>query len=598
MKSSKIAQTLLLCTAAVAAVFFLGIVVSICVAGASGQSEEMSPAQELPLFASEEPEEGEALSFPIHQFGDGKALTIYGVLPKEIPVGKLLFFRTSGYDVEVFVGGKHIYTGNHSRETGMFSIPTARWNLVPLPSQEDGEPFEIRLTPFERTDLCGSVFYGTSENYMMALAIESVPQFVLGTCLVVFGCFAFITCFYLQKRMHGRRACKYMALFAAIIGLWCLSVSEFSLLLHPLAPVFQVAAFLLFKLSPVPLCLLAEERLRYILPGWFKLGTALLFSTDFLLSFLFRVFRTGTWYTETIFLTQAILLIISAGVVYFKLRNHRMFSRPVRMLEFTMSAILFVGLFTEGVLSLVLPGYRSGIAVGIATLFYVELLIILNVYHLIEHQRTSARRIRRLTAQRTAAMLSQLQPHFLYNSLSSIRALYRINPQRGEEGILLFSDFLRRNMESIEKGGAMASFSEELSRVQTYLALEKMRFGERVCSVYRIEVSEFRVPVLTVQLLVENAVRHGLTKKREGGTVTIRTYEDEENWYILVADDGAGCSGEALEGKGGTSGISNIRYRLKEYVGGTLTVQSEVGVGTEALCTLPKHRKRRIPGIS
>ena len=136
-------------------------------------------------------------------------------------------------------------------------------------------------------------------------------------------------------------------------------------------------------------------------------------------------------------------------------------------------------------------------------------------------------------------------------------------------------------------------FEEELRHVGCYLKIEKARFGERINVVYDIAEKDFSLPALTVQPLVENAVRHGISKKAEGGTVKLSCYRTENNYVIEIKDDGMGFD-PALPPKDGKAhvGIENVRNRLHDMCKGTLTLYSVVGVGTRAVVEIPYKKGR------
>jgi len=194
----------------------------------------------------------------------------------------------------------------------------------------------------------------------------------------------------------------------------------------------------------------------------------------------------------------------------------------------------------------------------------------------------------KLSQGRIMTMLSQIQPHFLYNSLAVIQRLCVKDPKLAEETVVEFTRYLRGNIDSLSCA-TLIPFEKELGHVQNYLALEKKRFGTRLHIVYDIAVRNFRLPALTVQPIAENAVRHGLTKREEGGTLTILTSENAREIIITVRDDGVGFDPN-MEKRDGRQhvGMENVRCRLASMCGGTLVVQSEPGVGTTAVITIPK----------
>ena len=116
-----------------------------------------------------------------------------------------------------------------------------------------------------------------------------------------------------------------------------------------------------------------------------------------------------------------------------------------------------------------------------------------------------------------------------------------------------------------------------------------MRFEERLNIVYDINTVDFSLPTLTLQPIVENAVRYGVTKKEEGGTVIISTTENDREYIITVSDDGVGFDVNVVKDDGRTHiGIQNVRDRLKRMCNGTLEIESQFNIGTVATITIPK----------
>lgn len=197
----------------------------------------------------------------------------------------------------------------------------------------------------------------------------------------------------------------------------------------------------------------------------------------------------------------------------------------------------------------------------------------------------------KLQESRISIMLSQIQPHFLYNTLNSIYQLCETNPMRARSMVNSFAEYLRNNLSSLDEPG-LISFKTELAHINTYLDIEKIRFEDTLEINYDIQCVDFLLPVLTVQPIVENAVKHGTSKKRGGGTVTISTKESDEYYIITVSDTGCGFDTTQKKNDGKRHiGIENVRQRLLNMCGGVLTIESEVGVGTIATIKIPKEVK-------
>ena len=161
-----------------------------------------------------------------------------------------------------------------------------------------------------------------------------------------------------------------------------------------------------------------------------------------------------------------------------------------------------------------------------------------------------------------------------------------VSPKKAKTLTIDFAQFLRKNIDTMMSERAI-TFDEEMEHVSYYLKVEKMRFKDRLNVIYAIQCRNFSIPPLTIQPLVENAVKHGITKKAGGGTVKISTYEEDKNYVVEIIDDGVGFDTES----GVTHvGLSNVRSRIAAMCHGELTVKSTVGVGTRVVVEIPKRR--------
>lgn len=141
-----------------------------------------------------------------------------------------------------------------------------------------------------------------------------------------------------------------------------------------------------------------------------------------------------------------------------------------------------------------------------------------------------------LIESKISSMMSQIQPHFMFNTLSVIKYLCKKDPSEAAEAIDEFSVFLRASTDSVNRKTCV-TFEEEMELVKNYLALEKRRFGDKLEIVYDIKANGFLIPALSIQPIVENAVKYGIRGKIEGGTLIISVDEDDKNNIITVIDD-------------------------------------------------------------
>lgn len=186
------------------------------------------------------------------------------------------------------------------------------------------------------------------------------------------------------------------------------------------------------------------------------------------------------------------------------------------------------------------------------------------------------------------AAMSQIQPHFLYNALGSIYYLCGKDPPKAQKAIGDFSEYLRMNLSSLRQKKPIP-FATELQHIRTYLALEKMSCDDELFFQFHIHAIDFSVPALSVQPLVENAVKHGIFKKPGGGTVTIGSEEYIDHFEIIVSDDGVGFDPQQPpQSERVHIGIQNVRERLAAMCNAQLEITSCPGKGTTATIILPK----------
>ena len=191
-------------------------------------------------------------------------------------------------------------------------------------------------------------------------------------------------------------------------------------------------------------------------------------------------------------------------------------------------------------------------------------------------------------------MVSQIQPHFIFNMLNTIYVLCEQDPMKAQTAVGEFSDYLRANLDSFGSQ-KLISGAKELEHVSHYLKLEKIRFGDEILVKTDIQTQDFFLPALSIQPIVENAIKHGVFPKEGGGTVTITTEKiDGEGTRITIADDGVGFDVECLPhiSDDGTShvGLANVRKRLETMCNGSMEITSAVGVGTKVTILLPQEK--------
>ncbi len=281
----------------------------------------------------------------------------------------------------------------------------------------------------------------------------------------------------------------------------------------------------------------------------------------------------GAWIWQGF--TIVSFLFIGILIIYYYRRMND-FLRDIGLITFVLPV-------TALIMSLVLPNKNyTTVIVTIAAMF---------VYMLYENHRAlySIEYVLELEEVQKKLMLDQIQPHFLHNSLTSIIYYIDKDPEKAKGALTNFSRYLRSNLDSVNEKSVIP-FKQELEHTKMYLSLEKLRFEDKLEIEYDIQDLDFEIPVLTLQPMVENAVKHGLRKSESGGgTVRIETKETGIYHIIKVIDDGAGFNTTMMSQMDDKHiGIRNVMKRLQIECGGHLEIESKVDEGTTCIIMIPK----------
>ena len=281
--------------------------------------------------------------------------------------------------------------------------------------------------------------------------------------------------------------------------------------------------------------------------------------------------------TKTMIFSQGYQFTMLAAVFVISLLNKKLVIRE---------KVAFACYCVLPLIAIILQNAFPGYAIGYASIIIaIEILFFFvnvskNVQLAIEQEKNKEAQIR--------IMVSQIQPHFIYNSLSSISTLISIDPDKAQKALDDFTEYLRGNLSSLTEAH-LVSFESELKHIQTYVELEKMRFNERLEVKYDIRVSDFNVPCLSIQPIVENAIKHGVLQKIEGGTVILKSYEDNDFYYVEVEDDGVGFDINKIDFDSNKHiGLKNIKYRIEKTCNGVMSIHSQVDKGTKIVVKFKK----------
>jgi hypothetical protein len=284
-----------------------------------------------------------------------------------------------------------------------------------------------------------------------------------------------------------------------------------------------------------------------------------------------KFFRGKFGYTS--FIISAILL---AYLVFCTIREHRLKRKT------WWAALFIVGILVAATVLEISPWYFE-YPISYITMAIVSCSLLYYIWLYIEYEEKHKNAL--MAEQRIKIMMSQIQPHFLYNTLSTIQALCLTNPQEASEITGKFGKYLRQNLESLEQP-ELIPFDKELQHTKVYADIEQVRFPN-ISVNYDIEYDNFKLPALSVQPLVENAIRHGV-RNREEGIITVFADKAEDGVVVKVTDNGVGFDVETIRDSKDHIGLTNVKERIEKMCGGTLEVKSVINGGTIVCIFIPE----------
>lgn len=200
------------------------------------------------------------------------------------------------------------------------------------------------------------------------------------------------------------------------------------------------------------------------------------------------------------------------------------------------------------------------------------------------------------TEAQLSALRAQINPHFLFNALTTIGYLIQTAPDKAFSTLMRLTQLLRGVLHST---GEFSALGDEIKLIESYLEIEKARFEERLEVEIKVspELYSLKIPALILQPLVENSIKHGISNKKEGGKINISANIEKENLVLQVSDTGAGLNETKISANRQKGvGLSNVENRLQSYFGSSanFTIENKTAVGTVAEVSIPLKTAKSI----
>ncbi len=328
-----------------------------------------------------------------------------------------------------------------------------------------------------------------------------------------------------------------------------------------------------------PICYLFAVPLiaEFVLVAFINPFTGLIFTID-----AFATVQKGWFYYWNIPFSYVYILVAIILILCTVIRDKNRASRKKNEM------LLFV--MIPPVITSVVQVATPGVSIlWPTTALSVYLLYEIEAQHYLEFNATKQAELEaELAKNKIAIMMSQIQPHFLYNTLTTIKALIGQDPKQAQTVITEFSAYLRTNMDSLDLTTPV-TFTKELQHTMTYTKIEQLRFPDLEVE-YDIEDDNFLIPSLSIQPMVENAIKHGIRKRKEpGGKVIVHSFFKDGRHIVEIKDNGAGFSAsDAEDGSRSHIGLVNTKKRIEEMMNGHFSIESAPNIGTTVTLTIPE----------
>ena len=473
---------------------------------------------------------------------DGETVKIHTYLPEGFIENQTIGFWTYYQDVEVYLDEELLYT--NVSENGRFGKASySQWNYVDIPDESQGKKLLICLKcPYKNYEfqLDEVVFGSQNEIHQWIAATHGMNQ-ILDYLLMGVGVL-FVIFSILQKRNLRYRACQFFfGLLGVLIGVWMrTSTKGISLYWMPLfeRQLFGEVSFLLIPIALICYVRMRSvriKRLKQISDGMIFINALFVIVSLGLQLAGIRDIRELIVVAEIWFLIAAVWAVVVAAYYYMKEKES---VSEITVISAYLLVVAIAGAYMNYV-NISIPYFHPDkiFRICVVAILLLEMTVFMQQ---LRHKEYELQQKEKVNKNLQINMLTNhIRPHFILNTLGAIRSTIRRDPNKAYDLLYDFSKYIRKNMEEKDYSKKVP-FMEEMDYIQTYLKLEKIRFEERIQVVYDIQVRDFWILPLTIQPFVENAVKHGLLEKQEGGVVKISTIEEDKYIVIKVEDDGVG----------------------------------------------------------
>lgn len=469
--------------------------------------------------------------------------------------------------VNLFLNGEHKgYCGFPSKTNldAVSDLNNSDSSFITVP--EDGKVEIVLETGLSKYGGLVAMPYIVLEDHSSTYMnfINFLPPTTLG--LLVFSIFISFFISFSLKREEGKYYpfFVFLSITAHFIFSYDILLRTRGFNLYAKDMVFESCSFLTICIFTMGQLFYFKNNKNLAIPKWYFITSLIILSTLSILYFILLA-TIGTLILWILFYIIQIPIIIKClKGIYLKSENEFFIYIYFIMIGISLIEMLdYMDLIT-----LTTYGHTSAYMIFIVLLtltFYAHRLIHLNRIE----KKSKDMEIEALRLKQEI-LLNQIKPHFVYNALSTIQSLYHKDIEEGDEGIVLFSKYLRTNVDAIEEG--LIRFSDEIDNVINYVALVNLSVDPPFPLELEVEYEDFMIPVLALQPIIENAIKYSRVNEKKDGYIRIKSFKNENMVYIEVSNNGVPF--DVLQIKERSKGLKNVKARLESMLDATFYIES------------------------